>query len=208
MSVMSLQSAHAVVNLLTNGSFETGINPGGYTTLNGGDSASISGWTVGSHSVDYIGSYWQAGQGNRSIDLNGDGLGAIAQQFFATIVGQTYNISFMLAGNPDGGPVNKTVDVIVNGGVPQSFSFNTTGYSAVNMGWSTESFNFVAGINLSSIAFQSTTTTNGPYYGPAIDNVIASAVPEASTWAMMLLGFAGIGFMTLRRRRNSAVRAV
>lgn len=27
-------------------------------------------------------------------------------------------------------------------------------------------------------------------------------VPEASTWAMMILGFAGIGFMGYRRRRN------
>jgi hypothetical protein len=28
------------------------------------------------------------------------------------------------------------------------------------------------------------------------------AVPEASTWAMMLLGFAGVGFMTYRRKVN------
>ena len=28
------------------------------------------------------------------------------------------------------------------------------------------------------------------------------AVPEASTWAMMLLGFAGIGVLACRRRRN------
>jgi hypothetical protein len=30
------------------------------------------------------------------------------------------------------------------------------------------------------------------------------AVPEPSTWAMMLLGFAGIGFMTYRRRAQSS----
>ena len=30
----------------------------------------------------------------------------------------------------------------------------------------------------------------------------AGAVPEPSTWAMMLLGFAGIGFMAYRRKRN------
>lgn len=28
-----------------------------------------------------------------------------------------------------------------------------------------------------------------------------SAVPEPSTWAMMILGFAGVGFMTYRRRK-------
>ena len=31
-----------------------------------------------------------------------------------------------------------------------------------------------------------------------------SAVPEASTWAMMILGFAGVGFMAYRRRNQTA----
>jgi PEP-CTERM motif len=35
-------------------------------------------------------------------------------------------------------------------------------------------------------------------------SVIYSAVPEPSTWAMMILGFFGVGFMAYRRR-NSAV---
>jgi hypothetical protein len=34
------------------------------------------------------------------------------------------------------------------------------------------------------------------------DNI--SAVPEPSTWAMMILGFAGVGFMAYRRRTGSA----
>lgn len=36
---------------------------------------------------------------------------------------------------------------------------------------------------------------------------IASPVPEPSTWAMMILGFAGVGFLAYRRKRNgSALR--
>ncbi len=36
-----------------------------------------------------------------------------------------------------------------------------------------------------------------------------SAVPEPSTWAMMILGFCGVGYMAYRRRRNGgAVAAV
>lgn len=31
---------------------------------------------------------------------------------------------------------------------------------------------------------------------------LASAVPEASTWAMLIIGFAGIGFMRMRRRKT------
>jgi hypothetical protein len=34
-----------------------------------------------------------------------------------------------------------------------------------------------------------------------------AAVPEPSTWAMMFLGFAGVGFMTYRRRNNLAMLA-
>jgi hypothetical protein len=31
------------------------------------------------------------------------------------------------------------------------------------------------------------------------------AVPEPSTWAMMLIGFAGLGFMGWRSRKTAAV---
>jgi len=34
-----------------------------------------------------------------------------------------------------------------------------------------------------------------------------SGVPEPSTWAMMLLGFAGIGFMAYRRKSKPALLA-
>jgi MYXO-CTERM domain-containing protein len=45
-------------------------------------------------------------------------------------------------------------------------------------------------------------------YGMAIDNVsVSAAAPELSTWAMMLLGFAGIGFLAWRRSRKAAVAA-
>ena len=36
---------------------------------------------------------------------------------------------------------------------------------------------------------------------------ITAAVPEPSTWAMMLLGFAGIGFMAYRRKAKPALMA-
>lgn len=42
-----------------------------------------------------------------------------------------------------------------------------------------------------------------PILGYIIEYNIA-AVPEPSTWAMMILGFAGIGFLTYRRRRKFA----
>jgi len=38
--------------------------------------------------------------------------------------------------------------------------------------------------------------------------ISVSAVPEPSTWAMMILGFAGVGFMAYRRKSKPALMAV
>jgi hypothetical protein len=51
-----------------------------------------------------------------------------------------------------------------------------------------------------------------PSQGSQIDNGSAtfsvSAVPEPSTWAMMILGFLGVGFVAYRRKATSAFRLV
>jgi hypothetical protein len=46
----------------------------------------------------------------------------------------------------------------------------------------------------------------GTYYYNESGTASVSAVPEPSTWTMMILGFAGVGFMAYRRR-NSAMLA-
>jgi len=70
-----------------------------------------------------------------------------------------------------------------------------------------KSFGLSGFIDLSSVTV---TTTSPGYTGyAALDNVnfteFTAAVPEPSTWAMMILGFVGIGAMTYRRR--NALRA-
>ena len=35
---------------------------------------------------------------------------------------------------------------------------------------------------------------------------VLSAVPEPSTWAMMILGFFGVGFMAYRRKSQGSLR--
>jgi hypothetical protein len=50
-----------------------------------------------------------------------------------------------------------------------------------------------------------------PLGNTSIDNVVVTnnvgAVPEPSTWAMMILGFAGVGFMAYRRKSKPALMA-
>jgi hypothetical protein len=50
-------------------------------------------------------------------------------------------------------------------------------------------------------------TVAGTYYYFDLGTASVSAVPEPSTWAMMILGFAGIGFMAYRRRNQTAALA-
>jgi hypothetical protein len=49
-------------------------------------------------------------------------------------------------------------------------------------------------------------TDNQGFFNMGVDNVSIStgAVPEPSTWALLTLGFAGIGFASLRRRGAAA----
>jgi hypothetical protein len=46
-----------------------------------------------------------------------------------------------------------------------------------------------------------------PFVPMTSNSIIASiaSVPEPSTWAMMILGFAGVGFLAYRRRNQAAV---
>jgi hypothetical protein len=46
-----------------------------------------------------------------------------------------------------------------------------------------------------------------PLSGTVLNAAVTSAVPEPSTWAMMILGFTGIGFMAYRRKSKPALMA-
>ena len=58
-------------------------------------------------------------------------------------------------------------------------------------------------------AFISALTFTGPgQFTGTMTPVLAESVPEPSTWAMMILGFAGVGFMAYRRKSKPALMAV
>ena len=161
----------------SNGSFETGTTPGSFTTLVAGDSTSIPGWLVSTGTVDYIGTYWTAADGSRSIDLSGNGPGAISQTF-TTIAGATYHVSFALSGNPAGAPAVKTLTVDA-GGAPTTYSYDTAAAAntLADMKWSTKTFTFTAASATTSLTFTSTTAG---FFGPALDKVTVAAATPAT----------------------------
>ena len=189
----------------TNGSFESGVNPGSsfVTLLNG--STGITGWVVGGDSIDYIGGYWQPEDGARSIDLSGNANGSIAQTF-DTVAGQSYLVNFFLAGNPDGGPAAKLAITSADGSQTAANIFTVVPgvNTRTDMGWLPYVYRFTANTNSTTLSFASATDTA---FGPALDNVSVGAVPEPASWALMIVGFGGIGAAMRRQRRTLAATA-
>lgn len=205
----SLWAGSASAGLITNGSFEDGTGgagSGGFQTIPG-SGAVITGWTV-TGSVDWINNYWQASDGTHSVDLNGTGIGGISQTI-TTVANQTYLLTFSLSANPDhmdANPDTRGVNVSA-GGAPTLFNytFSEGANSHSNMNWLTYSLFFTAAGTSTVIDFSSQVGQNC-CWGAALDNVAVTAVPEASTWAMMIAGFFGVGFLAYRRSSGSALR--
>jgi choice-of-anchor C domain-containing protein len=164
-------------NLIKNGSFENGTaEPAQYfVTLNESDNVSISDWSVVSGGIDYIGGYWVASEGKRSVDMNSLVNGSIISQSFATVIGETYEVTFDFSGNPDtsNSPTLKVLEVKVTGATPQDFTYDTSikGNSFSDMKWEKRTYTFVAVEETATLTFSSKTT--GPC-GPVLDNVFVA----------------------------------
>jgi choice-of-anchor C domain-containing protein len=186
-----------------NGGFEAGTcgAPAGSFTPVAAGNPCITGWTVESGSVDWINGYWQAHDGTHSIDLAGNQPGSISQ-IFDTVAGQLYSVDYWLSGNPDGGDALKWGLIsAVDGGVVASATFlGLQGTNRGVMNYNKWNFQFTATGPSTKLTFASDPTEG--YFGAVLDSVSVSAVPEPSTWAMLLLGFFGLGAVQRRSRKT------
>lgn len=164
-------------------------------------------WDVTAGSVDVIGdggpyAFLPVGNGNY-VDLNGS-TGSPGQlttrQIFAA---GTYTVEFDLAGSRGGAgnvdPASHTTQIAFSiGGTTQSLTLSPTAplthysFTFTTTGAGRLSFTDLIGGN--------------PNVGNLLDNVSVTAVPEPSTWAMMILGFLGVGFVAYRRKSSAALR--
>lgn len=208
-ALLAATSANAVT--LINGSFEDGaaIGAGGFETLTTGDTTSITGWEVLSDGVDYIGSYWVASDGTRSLDLSALTSGGIRQSISGFETGKTYTVSFDVSANFAGGNDTKDFVMSVTGGVPYMDSYTrTAANTAENMLWQTYTYTFTATGEVQDIQFRSLENNAS---GIALDNVsislVPSIVPEPAAWVLLIAGFGMVGVALRGRRAGKPVAA-
>ena len=137
--------------------------------------------------------------GNGALLLNENG--GIATNIVGLVVGQQYSISLLLWG--DNRPGSSYVFNVSIGDDAWSTP-GTDGAAGSNPAGSLQTYTFTAGSTSETLTlFQS----SGSQASPIVDDISITAVPEPSTWAMMILGFAGIGFMAYRRKSKPALMA-
>jgi hypothetical protein len=209
--------SHATVWTIWSPTFTTG-NTGGSATGN-----------LGGDTVTYSGELQNLFSGYPSYTPTSSYIGGIvtsvptgaAQQILQLFGGPNTLTDTITFASPVVNPV-LAIWSLGAGGTPASFVFGQTptfqaggpsaeyGGSAISVSGDTVSGSEGNGTiafrgTYSSITF--TTPQFEDWYGFTV-GAAAGAVPEPSTWAMLLLGFAGLGFIGYRRSRNASAEPV
>jgi hypothetical protein len=113
-------------------------------------------------------------------------------QSIASLAAGSYKLTFWVSGNQRT-DTSRSVDVSLG-------SWSTAvGPLSESSPWTLETFSFST--NGGALSFIEPGPSN--QQGDLITDVTLSSVPEASTWAMMMLGFAGLGFAAYRKARRA-----
>lgn len=181
-----------VQNLVVNGGFEATTQANGTWNIY----ANLPGWTGGVGGIELRNNVaGTAFEGRNFIELDTTGNSSISQSINTTAGGQ-YVLSFAYSPRPGVSAASNPIEALWNGnslGV-----FTAAGGSANN--WTTYSFNVTGNGGPTSLVFRAVGTSDS--LGGSLDKVslVTAAVPEPETYAMMLAGLAGLGFMARRKK--------
>jgi choice-of-anchor C domain-containing protein len=204
--VGTLWAGGAAGAVIVNGSFEEG--PALTRPTVGFDSytapfTGITGWSVTGQGIDYVFGFWDASNGQRSLDLNNIAPSGV-EQTFSAVPGGTYRVTFDMAGNSEGTPTLKRLRVSADGESAE-FTFDAAGKSPRNMGWESRTWQFVAGAPTVTLSFMSLIDGG---FGPALDNVNVELVDGGPAVPLPPAFVAGAiaGGAVLSRRRRAHLR--
>lgn len=174
--------------LIANGGFKgpaevmLPIGSTGSTDLGGG-------WTVTDGTVDLLfvpgtlGTNFPAGV--NAVDMRGVSNGTIAQSF-ATVIGQTYTVTFLQATNPDilSNTTDKSSSVTVSatGGVEETYVHNIaegTAWGSVGQTFVERTYTFTATAAMTTLTFESDGGAAPQYYGSLIAEVFVESAASA-----------------------------
>ncbi len=200
-------TASAEIDLISDGMFSEGASAGVSETIP--VPGAIGPWSVTWSSLDrsvvLIGSLWAGPPaGGYSVDLSTAAIG----EFYAIRYAGSYELSFWVSGDQQGGLTTKYYSVSVSN--PGSF-FNdlSTTNNAQDGQWT----NVTELVQLSGLEggvfFDSLNSPSDPF-GAVIGDVSLTylgSIPEPSTWAMTLLGFATLAFAGYRATRKTGTFA-
>jgi choice-of-anchor C domain-containing protein len=211
-AIALIPASASAADLIVNGGFENPyVASSCCSTV---PSASLPGWTIPTGNVNVVNGTFSSSAGNLAfegsqyLDLVGEGgVGSLAQSFNTT-VGQAYSLSFAFSHNLFAGLSSASASLSVG---DWSDVITHTGGSNADLAWQNYTHSFVATDTTTTLNF--TNLTGAGNEGVFLDAVSVNAaginptgaVPEPSTWAMMLLGFGAVGF-SLRRRKAQAPR--
>jgi hypothetical protein len=230
-AVSGCGAAYAV-NLVQNGDFEMTTNGGGQLGFN----TDATGWTTTGYNflfpsgtADTTGVIGSAGNlqlwgpnngsanglpasspdGGNFVAMDGDFETApITQTISGLTAGQTYAVSFDYGYAQQAGffgDINQNITVCL--GTSCATTPTLTNPSQGFTGWFTASYDLTADGTSDVLSFLAYGSLPVPPFA-LLDSVSLNAVPEPSTWAMMCLGFAGLGLAAYRRRAMFGARAI
>ena len=208
---VTISATQAGAVAIANGGFEA---QAGSVPLNYVLAGPVTGWNGGTY-LTSAGYYSATPPEGRIFALIGNGIDTGGSHLSQTITGLTsgsrYTVKFAIGSE----------DFVIPGTVEQVNVWMSTGSSSASQvfsapissnataygggplwdNWGYFNYSFIANGTSATLNFEQTSATTGSGDTGLDDVSISSGAPEPATWAMMLLGTAGLGGMVRRRRQ-------
>lgn len=188
--------ASASTNYVVNGNFTDGASPWVSTQTDGGASDSVEIYPSYVYGLPCITA------GCLNAEVNANAVDTLSQTITGLTPGQTYSLVWDYGGRNGGGP--QTLDVTFGG-----VAVTTDSSDGSDAFWTFNRYTVTATSATETLSFISQPVEGSdPTYGNELTNVsLSSPTPEPAAWAMMLVGFGGVGAALRMRARKAAAAA-